>query len=600
MLKRLAGGITRHPMLTLVVWLLIAAAGLSLAEFGVTGQGLFDRVESGAPRAPDSESAKADDAMTDAASSGQSLTLIVSGADVANESVQARIQPIVAQHRERIARIPGVANVTDPFSLPEGLDNPMAAPMLAASGNGFLVTGEVDSSLDELAAQTALDAMGAGLEAEAADLRAADPAIRTVVGGESMILGELIDQMEADLVTGEVVSLPIALIVMVVVFAGFAAASLPLLGALASIAVALGSLFGFSYAMDLHTSVINVVTVVGLGLSIDYGLLIVSRFREELRARQVPRHGRERQRQVCARAVAATLATAGRTVAFSALTIAASVAGLMVFKPAIYKAFGLGGLLVVLVALMTAITLVPACLMLIGARLSRPSLLSRLPVLGRLLPKSAEAAPESGLFSRLAGAVQGRPWLVIVGVLAVMAVLASPALHLQMRNSSTELLPPDSRQLDFVEQLDQDYPYAATTPVIAVSRGSLEETEAWANTAVAGLEHVSHVEVSQADGYVAMRVGLDVEDSAGAEATQAAHAIRDLDPPFQVLVTGPAAHLIDFQAALVDGAPWAAGIIGVVTLALLFLMTGSALIPIKALLTNALSLLACLGVVTWL
>ena len=185
---------------------------------------------------------------------------------------------------------------------------------------------------------------------------------------------------------------------------------MPILGAIASIAGALASLLAFSYAIDLDASVVNVVTVLGLGLCIDYGPLTVSRFRGEPRARARGLPPRDITREQIVAAAARTVDAAGRTVIFSGLTVAISLGGLLVFEAPIMKAIGSAGLSVVLVAMLVAVTLVPA-----PAR-SGP---------GAWL-KGTEQAPEHGLFSRLATWVHDRPVPVILGVLAVLVTWPCP------------------------------------------------------------------------------------------------------------------------------------------------------------------------------
>src|SRR5699024_6594363 len=208
------------------------------------------------------------------------------------------------------------------------------------------------------------------------------------------------------------IALPLSLLVMVVVFGGFLAAGMPIVGALASIAGGMGVLLGFAQVIELDAVVVNVVTVLGLGLSIDYGLLIVSRYRQEagrpaasparaglpMRRRRRRPHGRV----VVEQAVRRTMTTAGRTVTFSAVTIASAISALMVFSPDILRSLGAAGVSVVVIALATALTLVPALLVLLGRRLQRPSLLSRVPGLNRVLDRLGDVAPEDGAFSRLA------------------------------------------------------------------------------------------------------------------------------------------------------------------------------------------------------
>jgi RND superfamily putative drug exporter len=594
----LARGIARHPVWTIAAWVLIAVIGIALASFGVTGSSLFDRVNSGEPSAVDSPSTRADHMIAESSQAGDSITLIVGNVDVADPAVLEALTPPMAQSGAVLNSTPGVASAVSPTILPNGPANPAAAPLLASNGRGLLMVVELDKPTDSGTEASTTDRVVEELDQLAATIRQDVPGATTLVGGGPLIADEIIAQMEQDLATGELVALPIALLVMVLVFAGFAAAFMPLFAALAAIAATLAAVYAMTYITDVHTSVINVITIVGVGLSIDYGLLIVSRFREELRARSFS--GPHRTASLTARTLSATLSTAGRTVSYSALTIAASVAGLIAFKPSMLRTYGVAGFLIVLIALLTAITLVPACLALLGPRMVRPSVLGRVPIIGRLFHHNAEIAPETGVFSRLAGAVQAKPWVVIAGVLAILGLLGAPALHIELRNSTVELLSSDSTQRQWLDELQESYPATSTAPIVLVSTGSQEQTETFADGAVAALPEVTSVTTIPRDGYIEVDVRLETTDAQGPTARETVKQIRKMDTDFEVLVTGPAGRLVDYMDQLAAGAPWAAAIVAIATLALLFAMTGSVLIPIKALITNVLSLGACLGVLTWI
>jgi RND superfamily putative drug exporter len=293
------------------------------------------------------------------------------------------------------------------------------------------------------------------------------------------------------------------------------------------------------------------------------------------------------------------MSTAGRTVAFSALTVAISIAGLLLFRPDILRAFGAAGVAVILIAVATALTLVPAMLALFGRRLVRPGVVSRIPVLRAVLAHTSDVQAEEGMFSRLAERVQRRPWTVLGGVLVLLGVLSLPLGHLQLRNSTIELLPAGSDQRDYVEALTADYPASAAPTVLALAETSLDEATTWAAdlAALDGVESVDPPAVLGSRVLLGLRTTAD--DAGGQEAQDVVHAIRALDPGFPTWVTGQAAGQIDFVEALADRAPWAAGIVVVATFVLLFLMTGSVVIPVKALLTNIISLAASLGVLVW-
>ncbi|AEE46146.1 MMPL family transporter [Cellulomonas fimi] len=594
---RLGRLVAHHPRLTVALWLVLAVAGYALAVVGVHGESLFDRLSTGAPAVPGSESAQGQDILEESSTGGPSVTLAVSGVDPADPAVAEALAPL----REDLAAIGGVATVIDPLALPEGVANPAAAPLVARDGDGFLVVVELEPDLPDEGGVH--DEVVAALRAVPAGLGDAAPDARGIVGSTSLIVEAITDQVETDLRTGETVALPVALLVMVLVFGGFVAAAMPMAGAVASIAGGLAALLGFSYVLDMDSSVVNVVTVLGLGLSIDYGLLIVSRFREELH-HLVDDDGGEANRRrrgdgAVLVAVERTMSTAGRTVTFSAVIVGIAISGLLVFRPPILRAFGAAGVAVVVVAVLTALTLVPALLTLTGRRLARPGLLARVPGVRSVLRRTADVQTEEGRFAALAGRVQRHPWWVMLGSLAVLGLLAVPLAHVELRNSTTELLPLGSTQREYVQVLREDYPAASTPGVTVVAETTLEDAAAWAEQ-VAELEGVASVDPPTPVGpYVVVGVRPDTDDPGDATARAVVESVRDLDPGFPTWVTGQAAGQIDFTAAVADRALVAAVIVAVATLVLLFLMTGSVVVPVKALLTNTLSLAASLGVLVW-
>jgi RND superfamily putative drug exporter len=599
-LDRLGLTVARHPRLTVLTWAVVAVACLFLALVGVGGQNLFDRLTTGEPTVPGSDSARAGELLSETSTAGASLSLVVQGVDPATEGLAGALAPA----RDDVAGVEGVVSVIDPFVLPDGPANPAAAPLLAQDGDGFLMVAELDPALSADDRDAALADVERHLAAVPDALDGVAPGATGLVGGGSLIVSAITDQVKQDLTTGEAIALPVALLIMVLVFGGFLAAAMPMVGALASIAGGLGALVALSHVMaDLESSVVNVVTVLGLGLSIDYGLLIVSRFREELGRTLGDDAGagarRRRGDGAVLAALLTTMRTAGRTVAFSALTVAISIAGLLVFRQDILRAFGAGAVAVIVFAVATALTLVPALLVLTGRRLARPGLLSRVPVLRGLLARTADVQADEGVFSRLATRVQRRPWWVMGGTLAVLLVLATPLLHLELRNSTTELLPLSSPQREFVALLAEQYPASSSPSVTVVARTGAAEAAAVVPQ-IEALPGVASVDTpATRDSVVVIGVRPEGTDPGGATAQEVVHGLRDLDLPFDAYVGGQAANQIDFTDALLDRAPWALGIVAVATLVLLFLMTGSVLVPVKALLTNAVSLCASLGVLVW-
>ncbi|MGF1648542.1 MAG: MMPL family transporter, partial [Kineosporiaceae bacterium] len=351
----------------------------------------------------------------------------------------------------------------------------------------------------------------------------------------------------------------------------------------------------------------TVVSVLGLGLCIDYSLLVVSRYREELLG--VAGRTRRARRDRHALAVSLAMATAGRTVAFSGVTVALSLVGLLVFDTPALRAMGAAGVSVVILAVLVALTLVPALLAWAGAALERPGLLSRLPHVGALVQRLGDVRTTgSGTFARLARRVQARPVVVTAGVTLVLVLLAVPAARLDMRNSGIELLPVGDEQRVYAEVLAADHPQVAQPGVtLVVASDDAAGVDAWAAglgdlPGVAGLTPAQVLgEAPGAGPQSVVGVLVTADDPVGAEARRVVRDIRDAAPdaPFPVLVTGEAATLVDLLDAIRADAPAAVAVVVLTTLALLFLMTGSLLVPVKALVMNVLSLGAALGVLVW-
>ncbi len=579
-LARWGAFVGRHRVAVLVFWVVFVVAGFgtALGLFGTPS--LFSRVGSG-EIVVDGENQAGRDVLAEAGGSGFSTyTLLVRGVDLTD--------PVVvgagAQAVRDLTAIDTVESAVNPFVAPGGPTSPAGLRFVedgdpASGGFATVVTFDPGNTAEQEDAATAeVDVVFDRLVEETG-------ATSSERGGLRSLVDRIVEQVKVDGQRGEGIALPVSFALMVVVFGGFLAAGFPVFGAVASIAGALASLLGFSYLLDLDASTINVVTVLGLGLCIDYGLLVVSRFREEMRATLRGTPAADATREQVLDATIRTMDRAGRTVVFSAVTVAFSLAGMLLLEIDFIRAVALAGISVVLVALAVALSLIPAlCAM--GAR--------------RLLRQGTETAADEGVFSRLAGFVHRVPWAVIAVVSGLLVVLAVPAASMRLTSSGAELLPVGTPERTFHEDFREGYPLLAGAEVVVVAKAPVEEVSAWAATAGnrPGVETVDPVR--ELEGGV-VTVGFQTGDNGtGPASRELVDSLRTDRPPFESWVVGQASGLKDFSAAVAARAWWAAGTVVLATLVLLFLMTGSVVIPVKALVMNVLSLGAALGVTVWI
>jgi putative drug exporter of the RND superfamily len=393
-----------------------------------------------------------------------------------------------------------------------------------------------------------------------------------VVAGGPLTGGEFNAQAESDVRRAEMLSTPVVLVLLLVVFGGLLPAGLPLLVAAAGVGGTFAILYAISLASDVSVYAIQVATMLSVGLAVDYGLLMVSRFRAERAAYPS-----------APAAAARTAATAGRTVAYSGLTVAAVLAGLLAFPDPFLRSMGLAGIAVVAVVVAAALTLLPALLAILGHHIA-----------------PAGPATGTGLFARIARAVQRRPVVVALGAAGVMLALAAPVTALRLGPVDARLLPTttQTRQLD--DLITTHFPELdRPAPILVVAAAPADDPElVLLRERVAAVAHIGAVEVARAGPVTVLRATPD-QPAHTDVARRAVTAIRAIPTPFEVDVTGDTAMLADYQAMLTGRLPWAVGIVAAGTLVLLFWFTGSVLLPVKAVLTNLLSIGAALGAVVW-
>ncbi|WP_238008537.1 MMPL family transporter [Dactylosporangium sp. AC04546] len=421
---------------------------------------------------------------------------------------------------------------------------------------------------DETERGEALERISGGLAA---------PGLQTQVGGITAVSRDIRDRVAADIALAETISIPVLLALLVVVFGSVAAASLPLaIGGLAILG-AFTALRAMSAVTDVSVFSVNVVTILGLGLAIDYGLFMVGRFREEI-ARGA---GVED-------AVARTMATAGRTVAVSGITVAVSLAGLLIFPMAFLRSMGLGGLSAVLVAMVAALTVLPALLGVLGRRVDALSVRRRRP---------SPRRDEHGFWYRLAHSIMRRPVLYAVGVLAVLLLAGAPFLRVEFGGIDPRVLPAGTESRAVTETVDRDFVQNSQLPIEAIVTAPDPATLEPYVAAVRAVDGVATADVTGRAGDVFRVTVTYASDPISAQTRDLVGDIRAVPAPpgGEVLVGGLTARLADQLDAVADRLPWMALIIVGATFILLFLAFGSLVLPVKAIVMNVLSLGASFG-----
>ncbi|TQS46214.1 MMPL family transporter, partial [Cryptosporangium phraense] len=418
MLDRLGRAMFRHR------WWAVAAAVAVIAVGGAWGTQIFGAVVTGGFDDPSSESSRAT-ARADAELGRDDADVVVlyrsHTATVDDPSFASAVNGT-------LAKLPGGAvvrsatywNTQSPALV--GLDRRETYVALTLSGD------------DQARRIERLDELRDDLDA---------PGLETRIGGTTAVSRDINDRVAADIARAETLSMPVLLVLLVIIFGSLAAASLPLAVGGLAILGAFTALRGLSYVTDVSVFSVNVVTILGLGLAIDYGLFMVGRFREELSGGLSTED-----------AVARTMATAGRTVAFSGVTVALSLSGLLLFPLTFLRSMGFGGLAAVLIAVASALTVLPALLSILGPRIDA------FPV-----RRTRTSATGHGFWYRLAHSIMRRPVVYAVGVLAVLLLAGAPFLRVEFGGIDARALPSGTESRVVSETLDRDFVRNGQSPI---------------------------------------------------------------------------------------------------------------------------------------
>ncbi|MFD6924613.1 MMPL family transporter [Streptomyces sp. NPDC059944] len=552
--------VTARPRLSLLVALLLTALAV------VAGSGVADRLGSGGWEDPTAESTYATKALEREFPASQPNLLLL--LDAGGSSVD---DPAVAAEAKRVtARLAAERGVTGVGSYWQS-----GSPALKArDGHEALIAARITG--DETAAADTLDRL-------APSFRGRSGPVEVEIGGPVAVRHEMQTTIREDLTRAEMIALPVTLLLLVMVFGSAIAALLPLGVGIFAILGTNAVLRGLTEVTDVSVFAMNLTTALGLGLAIDYALFIVRRFREELATGAAPRT-----------AVGTTLRTAGRTVLFSSLTVAVSLAAMLLFPQYFLRSFAYAGIAVVLLAAGAALILLPAALVLLGHRVNSLDL-------RRLFRRGAPRAADDGAaWGRMASLVMRRAPLFVVATTAGLIVLGLPFLGVKFGTADDRQLPSTAESHVVQQHIRDGFPGSPGGGLEVLAEGPATATQfAEYGKRIASLPEVQRVDGPLVKGDAAYFTVLPRGEAVDEGAQRLVGELRSTNAPFATSVTGTAAVLVDSKDAIGDRLPWAAAFIAIVTLLLVFLLTGSVLIPVQAVLLNALSLTAMFGAVVW-
>lgn len=586
-------------------WWFFVASLLALAGGGVYAGGVYGSLTQGGFSVPGSES-EAADTVINRHLGGNRTSLVVLLSSTRYRVDDPAFRRAATSLFTRLGRQPEVTSLTQYYLIRDQQ----------------LVSTDRHSTYALVGLRGGDDRQAATAERLAASLRA--PPLQVRLGGAAAVNAESTRYVRQDLTRAERFTFPITAVLLVAIFGSLAAAALPLALGLFGVVGALVITRLAALGTDMSVYVLNLITLLGLGLAIDYSLFIVSRFREEL--------GRNDEAGVPA-ALARTMSTAGRTVIFSALTVLIALAGLIIFPIGFLRSMGIGGAAAVLVALLGTLTFLPAILALLGPRVNALRISSLLP------NRVRRGARGIGNWERISRLVMRWPRRTVILTLAVLAIAGLPFLHVHFINPDYHILPASSPARQVGEALARDFHGSSEAPVQVVIRtprppatpGVLAKLHAYGSR-LEQLADVSSIEnpagVQGASGRQLYQALQALDDNPAAQSAlaqyaagnyvllnvvpksgtydlatkQLVRAIRAIPVPsgLEAQVGGRTADLVDLLDLLKHDGVYALIVVLAAMLVLFFLLLGSLVIPVKTIILNILSLSAAFGALVWI
>jgi RND superfamily putative drug exporter len=537
---------------------------VAIFSAGAIGTSVFGKLDSGGYNDPKSDSAKAFEYLTDVFKvKDPAVVLVVETPNGVNDPA------VVASAAKLETSIKGEAGVGSTLSYWSA----GGAPTLKSSdeNSAFLFIYSEDVEWDNV------QSLGKRIQ-EKYDGKFEN--LTVYASGTGVFAHAINTKIANDLKLSEAISIPLTFILLVFVFGGLVASAMPLLVGVSAI---LGSLLVI-YLLTLFTGVsvfaLNLITGLGLGLGIDYSLLVVNRFREELHS------GKSVDE-----AIKKTVATAGKTVFYSGLTVVITLAALMLFPLMFLKSFGYAGVTVVIMAVLGALVALPALLAILGKRIDKAVVRK-----GALTPK------EDGRWAQTARFVMRKPVSVVVLSLVILTVLAAPIKNIVFSQVDSRVLPASNPAAYAAQLITERFPGQEGNPIEVIIPGGANKIEQINNYTkeIAKVSGVVRVGEPQILGNDVRVIAIHDMGPRTPDAEALIKQIRLISSPDQTLIGGVAADYADTQIGIAKTMPWALTWIAIGVLLLLFVFTGSIILPIKAVILNILSLAATLGVITWI
>ena len=561
MFERLGKLVVRRSKAVLIIF------AITILAAGGVGSLAFSKLDSGGYSDLSSDSAKAATYLTEKFHVVEPVAVLV--VDTGDKPVN---DPEIAQAaialEKKVAQVPGISRTLSFWSTSG------APSMKSTDGKAAFLFAYANLKATDF---DKLGNIGAQIQEE---FDGANGDLTVYASGSGVITHAINHKIEKDLALAESIAIPLTFLLLAFVFGALVASAMPLVVGVSAI---LGAFF-IIYLITLFTNVsifaLNLITGLGLGLGIDYALLMVNRFREELHA------GKSVEESILV-----TVNSAGKTVFYSGLTVLVTLSALLFFPLNFLKSFGYAGVSVVSLAVLGALIPLPAIMALLGHRIDKG-----------VVRKSGITPKEDGRWAHTARNVMRRPIPVVIGSLLILGVFAAPISNIAFAQVDSRVLPKsDPAAIGAAKILERFNGFEGSPIEVVIPNGVGSETQVNSYlekvSKVDGIARVSPIETYGNDLRIQV---IPSKASRSLAAEQIIHDIRDIPSPTGTLIGGAAADFTDSQDGIARTLPWALGWIALWVMILIFIFTGSIILPIKAVLLNALSLLATLGAITWI